>query len=139
MIRHPSDTAFPTSRRRGSSLIEMAAAIGLLGAVMAVLLPVLSRTSGLRDEVDRKEVAASAVANLLERASLVASPTPESLQSIADPLTAQSRLDSPQWTIVVTPEPTPPLNRVEATLSWKTRHGTRNSVMLVRWYPGGKP
>ena len=138
MIRHPGHTTF-LAKRRGSSLIEMAAALGLLGAAMAVLLPVLARTSGLRDEVDRREVAASAVANLLERASLVASPTPESLKPIADQLTEGSRLTAPQWQIVVTPETTPPMNRVAATLSWKTRHGTRNSVMLVRWYPGGKP
>ena len=72
--------------RHGTTLIEMGAALALLGTVLALLVPVLSRTSGLRESVDRREVALNTVANLLERASLVASPTPETLQPMADQL-----------------------------------------------------
>ena len=129
----------PTGGRLGFTLVEVGAALALVGTVLALLVPVLSRTSGLRDQIDHREVALCAVANLLERASLVTAPTTESLQPIAKALTADSRLSAPQWKIVVTPEPSPPMQRVEATLSWQTPTETRHSVTLVRWYVGGKP
>ena len=125
--------------RRGTTLIEMGAALALLGTVLALLVPVLSRTSGLRESVDRREVALNTVANLLERASLVTQPTPETLQPIADQLATESEIAVPQWKIVVTPEQSPPLNRVEVSLSWQCSHAVRSSVSLVRWYRGGTP
>ena len=120
-------------------MIEVGVAIALLGTVMALLVPILSRTSGLREQVDRREIALEAVANLLEQASLIPQPTTETLQPIADHLAAESGLTSPQWTIVVTPEQAPQLNRVQASLSWQSRSEVRSSVSLVRWYQGATP
>ena len=117
----------------------MGAALALLGTVLALLVPVLSRTTGLRESVDRREVALSAVANLLERATLVTNPTTESLQPIADQLAAETSLIAPQWKIVVTPELAPPMNRVEVSLSWQSNRQLRSEVSLVRWYRGGTP
>ncbi len=134
----PSGSRDP-NRRRGTTLIEMGAALALLGTVLALLVPVLSRTAGLRESVDRREVALNTVANLLERASLVTQPTPETLQPIADQLATESEIAAPQWKIVVTPEQSPPLNRVEVSLSWQGFHEVRSSVSLVRWYRGGTP
>ncbi len=128
-----------TRGRCGSTLIEMGAALALVGTVIALLVPVMSRTSGLREQVDRREVALGAVTNLLERASLVPHPTAESLQPLAAQLTVESPLTSPEWKIVVTPEQAPAMNRVEATLAWQARPGVRHSVKLVRWYVGGAP
>ncbi len=115
----------------------MGAALALLGTVLALLVPVLARTSGLRESVDRREVALNTVANLLERASLVTNPTPESLQPMADQLATESEIAVPQWKIVVTPEQSPPMNRVEVSLSWQGSHEVRSEVSLVRWYRGG--
>ena len=117
----------------------MGVALTLLGTVLALLVPVLSRTSGLRDQLDRRELALGTVANLLERASLVTTPTTELLQPIAAQLTDESSLPSPEWIIVVTPEQSPPMQRVEATLSWQAHSQSRNSITLVQWYSGGKP
>lgn len=143
MIRPPTSLIdrprLPTGCRRGFTLVEMGAALALLGTVLALLVPVLSRTSGLRDQINHREVALSAVANLLERAALVTAPTVESLQPIAEELTTDARLHVPQWKIVVTPESSPPLQRVEATLSWQASTETRSSVTLVRWYIGATP
>jgi len=143
VIRHPlppiDRRRRPTGCRLGFTLVEVGAALALVGTVLALLVPVLSRTAGLRDQIDRREVALSAVASLLERASLVPAPTTESLQPIAEALTADSRLTAPQWKIVVTPEQSPPMQRLEATLSWQAQSETRSSVTLVRWYVGGKP
>lgn len=127
------------SRSRGFTLVEAGVALALLGTVMALLVPMLSRTSGLREQIDRREAALEAVANLLERASLIPQPTSETLQPIADQLASETELTSPQWKIVVTPEPAPSLNRVEATLSWQSPNEVRSSVSLVRWYRGGTP
>ena len=143
MIRRLDNSIDPRrlspSRPRGFTLVEVSVAIVLLGTVMALLVPVLSRTSGLREQVDRRETAPEAVANLLERASLIPQPTPETLQPIADQLAAESGLTSPQWTLVVTPEEAPQLNRVEASLSWQSQSEVRSFVSLVRWYRGGTP
>jgi type II secretory pathway pseudopilin PulG len=117
----------------------MGAALALLGTVLALLVPVLSRTTGLRESVDRREVALSAVANLLERAALLTKPTPEALQPIADQLAAETNLTAPTWKIVVTPESAPPLNRVVVSLSWQGSHEVRSEVSLVRWFRGGTP
>ena len=117
----------------------MGVALTLLGTVLALLVPVLSRTTGLRESVDRREVALTTVANLLERATLVSNPAPESLQPMADQLAAETRLTAPQWKIVVTPEQAPPMNRVEVSLSWQGQHQIRSEVSLVRWYRGGTP
>ncbi len=130
---------FLVARLRGFTLVEMGAALALLGTVLALLVPVLSRTSGLREQVDRREVSLATVANLLERAALVPQPSPETLQPIAVQLASESGLDSPEWTIVVTPEQTPPLNRIEVSLSWNSPSQVRSSVSLVRWYRGGTP
>lgn len=127
------------SRPRGFTLVEVGVAIALLGTVLALLVPMLSRTSGLREQIDRRETALEAVANLLERASLTPQPTPETLQPIADQLAAETELSGPQWKIVVTPEQAPSLNRVEASLSWQSPSEVRSSVSLVRWYRGGTP
>ena len=125
--------------RRGTTLLEMGAALALLGTVLALLVPVLARTSGLRESVDRRELAMNTVANLLERASQVTSPTPETLQPMADQLATESEIAGPQWKIVVTPELAPPMNRVEVSLSWQGSHEVRSEVSLVRWYRGGTP
>ncbi len=143
MIRAPHKLVTPrrliSSRCRGFTLAEAGVAITLLGTVMALLVPMLSRTSGLREQVDRRETALEAVANLLERAALLPQPTPETLQPIADQLADETELSSPQWKIVVTPEQAPSMNRVEATLSWQSQSEVRSSVSLVRWYRGVTP
>lgn len=143
MIRHrvnPIGThRRPIGSRRGFTLLEVGVALTLLGTVLALLVPVLSRTSGLRDQLDRRELALGTVANLLERASLVTTPTAELLQPIAAQLTDEGSLPSPEWKIVVTPEQSPPMQRVEATLSWQAHSQSRNSITLVQWYSGGKP
>ncbi len=114
-------------------------ALALLGTVIALLVPVLSRTSGLRDQVDSQEEALSAVANLLERATLIPTPTEATLLPLAQHMTASGTLQSPEWNIVSISEANPEMIRVVATLSWQARSETRNSVTLVRWYPGATP
>lgn len=126
-------------RRRGSALLEAMVAAALLITIMSMLVPVLARSAEKRQEIDQREQALTAVSNLLEHAALQSPPSRESLQPIADQCIKNSELTNPEWKIVVTPEQSPPMNRVEATLSWQSRPHVRSSATLVRWYRGGTP
>ncbi len=137
--RYPDHTLQTARPRRGSILVEAGVAGVLLITILGMLVPVLARTAERRQQVDRRELAQGVVGNFLEQVSLVPEPTRETLQPIADQLTASLELPSPTWQIVVTPEQNPAMNRVEATLSWQARPLVRQSVTLVRWYRGGTP
>ena len=123
--------------RPGAFLIEATVAIVLLGVVMALVVPVLSRTSMIREQVDRREIALDAVANLLERASRDPKLTEQALQAMTVELIPENRLPLPEWKVTLHSEP--PLQRVEASLTWQHRDAIRSSVKLARWYPGGQP
>ena len=126
-------------RRRGTTIVEAMVAAALLITIMSMLVPVLTRSAEKRREIDEREQALAAVANLLEHAALQSSPSRESLQPIADQCLQHTELTTPEWKIVVTPEQSPSMNRVEATLSWQSRPHVRNTATLVRWYRGGTP
>lgn len=138
-IRLTDETGPPSRRRCGSMLLETGVAAALLVTIMGMLIPVLTRTSEKRQHIEQKEQALGAVANLLEHAALLSPPTHESLQPIADQLIAGQEIPDPEWKIVVAPEKSPPLTRVEVTLSWQSRPLVRHSVTLVRWYRGETP
>lgn len=142
MHSHIRQVAIPLDvprRRRGSALLEAMVAAALLITIMSMLVPVLARSAEKRHEIDQRELALTAVSNLLEHAGLQSPPNRESLQPIADQCIKDSELMNPEWKIVVTPEQSPPMNRVEATLSWQSRPHVRSSATLVRWYRGGTP
>lgn len=125
--------------RCGSMLLEVTVAAALLITIMGVLTPVLTRSAEKRHQIDQREQALGAVANLLEYAALQSPPSHESLQPIAEQLIKNEELTDPEWKIVVTPEQSPPMNRVEVTLSWQSRPLVRHSATLVRWYRGVTP
>ena len=141
MCSLPRHVAIPIDvhQRRGTTLVETTVAAALLITIMSMLVPVLTRSAEKRQEIDQREQALAAVANLLEHAALQSSPSRESLQPIADQCIQHSELANPEWKIVVTPEQSPPMNRVEATLSWQSRPLVRNSATLIRWYRRGTP
>ena len=120
------------------TLLEAVVALVVLGAVVAAIIPVLSRTSMVREQVDRREVALHALSNLLERAAILPERTEDRLRATALELLPDGQLPQPEWKITVqSDEPT--LQRVEAELSWQHHDQARSSLSLVRWYPGGRP
>lgn len=125
------------SRRSGTTLVEATVAIALMGAIVAALIPVLSRTTAIREQVDRREIALEAVANLLERAATMPELSDERLLAISAEMIPDNRLPLPTWVVRVQPDSS--MTRVEVTLSWQHREQVRSSVSLVRWYPGGQP
>ena len=130
---------FRPRQRRGSMLIEATVAATLLITIMGLLIPVLTRSAEKRRQIDQREQALGVVTNLLEHAALQSPPTHEALQPIAEQLIKRAELTAPEWKIVVTPEQSPAMNRVEATLTWQSRPLVRHSATLVRWYRGGTP
>lgn len=135
-LLQPQRTWTPRQWRSGMTLLEATVAIALLVGVMAAVVPVLSRTSMIRDQVDRRAIALDAVANVLERATREPELTEQKLQDLSAGRIPEDRLALPEWKFAVHSEP--PLRRVEATLSWQHRDQIRSSVSLVRWYPGGE-
>lgn len=138
-IQHPRIPFDVFHRHRGSVIVEATVAAVLLITIMSMLVPVLTRSAEQRREIDQREQALTAVANLLEHAALLSPPSLASLQPIAEQCIQHSELSNPEWTIIVTQEQSPPMNRVEATLSWQSRPLVRNSATLVRWYREGTP
>lgn len=126
------------STRTGMTLLEATVALSVVGVIMAAIIPVLSRTTKVRDQVDRREVALQAVANLLERAVALNERNETSLQAIGPVVLPADVLPQPTWTFTVQTEE-PALQRIEARLTWQLRGETPRSVSLVRWYPGGQP
>lgn len=135
-LLQPQRTWTPRQLRSGMTLLEATVAITLLVGVMAAVVPVLSRTSMIRDQVDRRAIALDAVANVLERATREPELNEQKLQDLSAGRIPENRLALPEWKFTVHSEP--PLRRVEATLSWQHRDQIRSSVSLVRWYPGGE-
>lgn len=120
-------------------MIEMTVAVALIGTLIAVLVPVISRTQIVRTEGLVRERALSSVANLLDRAALLPQRTNETLAPLASELIAGLEITEPEWKFAVTPDGESSLEQLQATLSWRVNKSTRTSVSLVRWYPGGQP
>lgn len=126
------------STRTGMTLLEATVALSVVGVVVAAIIPVLSRTTRIRDHVDHRDVALQAVSNLLERAVTLNERNETSLQAIGPAVLPADVLPQPTWTFTVQTEE-PALQRIEARLTWQLRDETPRSVSLVRWYPGGQP
>jgi type II secretory pathway pseudopilin PulG len=120
------------------TLLEATVALVVVGIVVAAVIPVLSRTTGIRDQVEHREVALQALANLLERAAVLPERTEASLRSAGAAVLTADQLPQSRWEFSVQAEE-PALQRIEARLTWQPRDQTPRSVSLVRWYPGGQP
>ena len=126
------------STRPGMTLLEATVALAVVAIVVAAIIPVLSRTARIRDQVEHREVALQAVANLLERAAVLPERTEASLQAVVATVLPADQLPQPTWVFTVQAEE-PALQRIEAQLTWQHGGQTPRSVSLVRWYPGGQP
>lgn len=124
--------------RTGMTLLEATVALVVVGIVVAAVIPVLSRTSRIRDQVEHREVALQALANLLERATVLPERTETSLRAAGAAVLTADRLPQSKWEFSVQAEE-PALQRIEARLTWQPRDQAPRSVSLVRWYPGGQP
>lgn len=116
----------PGSRRTGFTLIELIGTMVLLGAAMALTLPLLRTVNLQRRAADRRLIAVQESANLMERFS--AREWNDVTQAAADGLALSNdgKRTLPDSVLKVTVESTasePQGKRIRIELRWKNAHG----------------
>lgn len=134
-------------RRRGITVIELAAAVLLLGVAMSVTAQLLGAIAYERRAVGRREVAAREVANLMEH--LTARPwerlTPDAVKEVRLSEPTANVLPGAELTVTVdeaAAAPEVPGKRVAIRLRWHNRAGEFDApVRLTTWvyrHDGGR-
>jgi prepilin-type N-terminal cleavage/methylation domain-containing protein len=124
-------------KRNGMSLIEVSAAIVLLGALAMIVMQALEWTLVERREAERREVAMLEAANAMERLAstkwelLSLSPSAEQpLSAVAKELLPDGRLT----TEVKAAGNDPAARRLVVEVHWRNRAGEENQpVRLTTW------
>lgn len=119
-----STTTGENSQRRGTSLVELIAAMSLLAVVGAVLVPLLGQLALVRQDLSQQELAIRELRNLAEQARV--SPQPAGLLLAPS---VQERLQQPELGIRTVLEPDGRLERVTLSLSWVNQSGQRTSPL----------
>ena len=128
-FNHPRSASRP-----GFTLIELAAAAGLLGTVFLVTLPLIKRVRTSREASHQQLIAQQEAANIMERVAI--NPTSETLEEGVEisPEAASSLSDA---SVTITRQPAEDgLQQVTITLSWVDETGEPVlPVQLTAWFP----
>lgn len=130
--------------RRGSILIEVSIAAGLVAVAMIAVAQLLAVAARQDRALEQRQLAAQEAANSLEQ--ILARPwdelTPEWLQNLS--LSSESRRLLPDGRLVCEMETVaeePSSKRIVATVSWQVNADQRNQLQLTAWRfrSGAKP
>ncbi len=123
-------------RRSAFTLLELIVTCVLLGILFTVMVPLLASTARQRQASDRRLVALTHAANVLERwtareyVDLAAGAT----ESVPLPEDVLHLLPQGQAEVAVADEPDgPPARRIAVTIRWQDRHGPARPVRLTGW------
>ena|SRR5690606_3480610 len=126
----PASKALPTrseaAPRGGFSLLEIIVSMILMGAVLAMVVPLTKRVVEQRRSAETRRAALLEVSNVLERLTADASDRPaageERRVPVPDHLT--SRLENPAMVVAATAIDGPPAGvRLDASLTWTEPSG----------------
>ncbi|MEM9702217.1 MAG: hypothetical protein AAF907_07225 [Planctomycetota bacterium] len=153
---HPLSIAFRRTprarrlRRRGTTVVELAVAVGVLVAVTAVVAPTARRIGQVRDEADRRRLATAELSNVLAALSrqapeeLTRDATDGELSADRTALQPAFLTVCPDATLSVTAVPieagagedgdSASVLRLDGSLTWTTDAGTEAApVRLSAW------
>ncbi|MFZ5833515.1 MAG: hypothetical protein ACOY3P_25800 [Planctomycetota bacterium] len=124
-----------SKERRAISLLEVVFSLALLAGLVAFFAPMLRTVSQSAAELDTRQLAAQAAANLLERVTAVsyAELLSERLESLARDATDRDPELRPE---LIVEEFTEPIEgkRITATVHWENAAGNGpRQVSLVTW------
>lgn len=129
--------AIHSQSRSGTTLLEVIAAVTLLGAGLALTAQSLHTTSLLRRENERRQCAIQEAANVLEqiRGLPLAELSPDSPPAVALSAEVKAQLPAAQLSLEITPaEVAGEARRLTVQISWKTRYGQLAApVRLTAW------
>ncbi len=121
--------------RRGVTLMEAVAAITLLSAIAAGLLPLISRTAELRDEAAHHSTAVTETANLMERIAVLRGDgqlDDAQLQELELSDWAAAELSEPELEITIADERDGlPHRRLTVSLSYRNAAGERSAPVVA--------
>lgn len=124
-----------TARRRGSFVVEVSAAVVLLGLVMVMAVEFLAWRTGELQALERQRWAVAEARNVIERVAAlpVKQRTPEALASLNLSARTAKALPEGQVSVKVEPDPElPRLARIGVTVSWRSKV-RQESVRLTRF------
>ncbi len=128
-VEMPSDALAEHRSRRGTSIFEMVAALGLLSAVMAITLPFFSRLATVRQDVADRELAIHEVRNLVELAQVS-----DDIQQLKLSDDISSLLEDPQLNISQDTADDLNMQKTNVALTWINQAGQRTQpVELSYW------
>ncbi|MEX0715865.1 MAG: hypothetical protein WD066_04725 [Planctomycetaceae bacterium] len=123
----------PPYPRRGSLVIELIAGLGVIGAVAAMALPLLTAVEAHRRATERRQIALVEAENILERLSLAPwdEIDGESAKSVELPPRCREALPGAELAVAVSdPTGVPPAKRIAVRIAW--REGESSAVAAVR-------